>query len=160
MKNLAEYLKRELALLDIDVDVSIRQRKHYIEVSCGEQRFFMGCNTNEKVALGRLNQFLRQNDIILIEDSKALQVFLDSINDAVDYWSKVDLKDAHYTKAEEDYQRCSGVAFSILTMIDGDSSTNDFATYNIMRGLDIINKDVALHEVIKFNPPGGNNDAK
>lgn len=73
-----------------------------------------------------------------MNSEKARDEFLDSIIDCVDYWDKVD--------GRNQKERLSGLAFSILTLIDGCSSSNDFKGYSIYLNDCEINKNCELHE--------------
>lgn len=82
-----------------------------------------------------------------------LNLFLDGINDCVDYWANLDeqvvkkgMKETGYHKTEAEY-RCSGLAFSILVMLDGCSGVNDLHSYKIFDGIHEINKGINLHDL-------------
>lgn len=81
---------------------------------------------------------------------KGLDNFLNGVKSYVEYWANLDKKAVEQgmqaTGLTEQQYRCDGLAFSILVMLDGDSSINDFHRYKIFDGQTEINKGINLHE--------------
>lgn len=67
---------------------------------------------------------------------KLKKEFLKSVRESVRYWQEVKLTDNDTIE-----HRLNGLAFSILVLIDGDSSLNNFKHYNISYGGTVINDE-------------------
>lgn len=81
------------------------------------------------------------------EINKELKEFLQSIWSLIDYW-----KNQNITEEE----KLSGLAFSILVMLDGCSGSNDFKSYelrNTETGF-CINRNEEMHELF-YQEKGG-----
>lgn len=87
--------------------------------------------------------------------NKYCEEFLESIASYKDYWLNLDdevvEKSCKFTNENPLEYRMNGLIFSLLVMIDGDSSVNNFKHYNLKYGGKTINKDMYLHEnIFKF----------
>ena len=87
--------------------------------------------------------------------NKYCKEFLESIASYRDYWLNLDdevvEKSCKFTNENSLEYRMNGLIFSLLVMIDGDSSVNNFKHYNLKYGGKTINKDIYLHEnIFKF----------
>lgn len=87
--------------------------------------------------------------------NKYCKEFLESITSYRDYWLNLDdeviEKSCKFTGENPTEYRMNGLIFSLLVMIDGDSSLNNFKHYNLKYGGKTINKDIYLHEnIFKF----------
>lgn len=84
--------------------------------------------------------------------NKNCKEFLESIASYKDYWLNLDdevvEKSCKFTGEEPTEYRMNGLIFSLLVMIDGDSSVNNFKHYNLEYGGQSINKDMNLHDNI------------
>lgn len=82
-----------------------------------------------------------------------LNKFYDGLNGYIDYWANVKITSSmlNELKLNETEYRLSGLVFSILVMLDGDSGLNDFTKLNLSSGPIILNKDgYNLHENWKY----------
>lgn len=87
------------------------------------------------------------------ELSKTQKEFLQGLVDAKDYWLHLDDECVEKSckfcnvKSPTEY-RMNGMLHSILTMLDGDSSLNNFKHCDIVVRGKSINKDIELHDKI------------
>ena len=87
--------------------------------------------------------------------NKYCEEFLESIASYKDYWlnldDKVVEKSCKFTGENPLEYRMNGLIFSLLVMIDGDSSLNNFKHYGLKYGSKSINDNILLHDnIIKF----------
>lgn len=84
--------------------------------------------------------------------NKYCKEFLESVAQYRDYWLGLDeetvKKSCEFTGDSPEEYRMNGLIFSIMVLIDGDSSVNDFKHYEIKYGVTSLNKGVYLHENI------------
>lgn len=87
--------------------------------------------------------------------NKYCEEFLESIASYKDYWLNLDdevvKKSCEFANETPIEYRMNGLIFSILVMIDGYSSVNNFKSYNLKYNRKTINKDICLHDnIFKF----------
>lgn len=87
--------------------------------------------------------------------NKYCEEFLESIASYKDYWLNLDdevvKKSCKFTNENPLEYRMNGLIFSILVMIDGDCSLNNFKHYDLKYDGKIINKNIYLHDnIFKF----------
>ena len=82
--------------------------------------------------------------------NKYCKEFLESVAQSKDYWLNLDNdiveKSCKFVDETPLEYRMNGLIFSIMVLLDGNSSLNNFKTYNIKYGSTSINKDIRLHD--------------
>lgn len=96
--------------------------------------------------------------------NKEAQELLEAIVGCKNYWLNLDdkiveqsIKFCGDNETPTEY-RMNGLIHSICTLLDGDSSANDFKRYKIVSGRKHINKDIDLHSnIFDFIYPSNKN---